>query len=353
MLEFPGAKAEQPLEWPSINQAAELYGVPVWVGGRSELSNIDLLDGEREWKCVANRAKAILIAHHLYTATLRVYGKGRWRKTPGADWELERFVIEDFDVTKASNLEQTIQGLRTIKADWKSLSDPLGQLDAIPEWGKLDQMVVFDNSIFCLTLHPDAKPRSSVDPVQDRIQHLLETLRDNGEVAIIPAPALSEFLVFAGKSAPEYLLKIRESSFLRIEPFDERAAIELADREISAREKGNKRGSATTSDWQKVKFDRQIVAVALVHKASAIYSDDPDIVTHGKDCGLKVLSLADLPLPPSRQITIEEVLLREEPTPTTPAIDPVPAPNAGSAPGPAQSETGAETAKTEGEADQD
>lgn len=131
VLEFPGAKAEQPLEWPSINQAAELYGVPVWVGGRSELSNIDLLDGEREWKCVANRAKAILIAHHLYTATLRVYGKGRWRKTPGADWELERFVIEDFDVTKASNLEQTIQGLRTIKADWKSLSDPLGQLDAI------------------------------------------------------------------------------------------------------------------------------------------------------------------------------------------------------------------------------
>jgi hypothetical protein len=202
-------------------------------------------------------------------------------------------------------------------------------------------MVVFDNSIFCLTLHPDAKPRSSVDRVQDRIQHLLETLRDNGEVAVIPAPALSEFLVFAGKSAPEYLLKIRESSFLRIEPFDERAAIELADREIAAREKGNKRGGATTSDWQKVKFDRQIVAVALVHKASAIYSDDPDIVTHGKDCGLRVLSLADLPLPPSRQITIEEVLLREEPTPT---IEPAPAPDAGGAPGSTESEAGAEAA---------
>ena len=147
-------------------------------------------------------------------------------------------------------------------------------------------MVVFDNSIFCLTLHPDAKPRSSVDRVQDRIEHLLQTLRDNKEVAILPTPALSEFLVFAGKSAPEYLVKIRESSFLRIEPFDERAAIELADREISAREKGNKRGSANTSDWQKVKFDRQIVAVALVHKASTIYSDDPDIAAHGKDCGV-------------------------------------------------------------------
>ena len=178
-------------------------------------------------------------------------------------------------------------------------------------------MVVFDNSIFCLTLHPDAKPRSSVDRVQDRIEHLLQTLRDNKEVAILPTPALSEFLVFAGKSAPEYLVKIRESSFLRIEPFDERAAIELADREISAREKGNKRGSANTSDWQKVKFDRQIVAVALVHKASTIYSDDPDIAAHGKDCGVSVLSLADLPLPPSKQITIEEALAREDPTPST------------------------------------
>jgi hypothetical protein len=63
-------------------------------------------------------------------------------------------------------------------------------------------MVVFDNSIFCLTLHPDAKPRTTVDRVQDRIQHLLATLRDNKETFIIPAPVLSEFLVFAGKDAP-------------------------------------------------------------------------------------------------------------------------------------------------------
>jgi hypothetical protein len=208
-------------------------------------------------------------------------------------------------------------------------------------------MVVSDNSIFCLILHPDAKPRSSVDRVEDRIQYLLETLRDNKEVAIIPAPALSEFLVFAGRSAPEYLLKIRESSFLRIEAFDERAAIELADREISAREKGNKRGSATASDWQKVKFDRQIVAVALVHKASTIYSDDPDIAAHGKDCGVKVLALADLPLPPSRQMTIEEVLTDE--STTNEVAQPASAEVQGSVSGSAQDQAGAETAKGKAE----
>ncbi len=92
-------------------------------------------------------------------------------------------------------------------------------------------MVVFDNSIFCLTPHPDAKPRSGIDRVKDRIEHLVRTLSDNREIIIIPAPVLSEFLVFAGSDSPGYLLKIRETSSLRIEPFDERAAIELADRE--------------------------------------------------------------------------------------------------------------------------
>ena len=173
-------------------------------------------------------------------------------------------------------------------------------------------MVVFDNSIFCLTLHPDAKPRSGIDRVRDRIEHLVRTLSDNREIIIIPAPVLSEFLVFAGIDSPGYLLKIRETSALPIEPFDERAAIELADREIAARSKGNKRGSAVGSEWQKVKFDRQIVAIALVHGASAIYSDDPDIRAHGADCGVTVVTLADLPVPPSRQMTIDEALTEDD-----------------------------------------
>lgn len=131
VIEFPGAKGLQPLEWPSINQAAEVYGVPVWVGGRAELSNVDLFDGQREWKCLASRSKAIAIARHIYTAMLKVSGRGRWRKAPGGDWELERFVIEEFEPTKAVSIEQTSEDLRTIKARWKSLEDPLAELAAI------------------------------------------------------------------------------------------------------------------------------------------------------------------------------------------------------------------------------
>jgi hypothetical protein len=52
-------------------------------------------------------------------------------------------------------------------------------------------MVVFDNSIFCLLLHPDAKPRIGVDRAKDRVQQLIDTLQNNREIAIIPPPVLS------------------------------------------------------------------------------------------------------------------------------------------------------------------
>jgi hypothetical protein len=131
VIQFTGSNAEQPIEWPSINQASELYGIPIWVGGRAELSNVDLLDGEREWKCLAPRGMAISIAHHLYVTTLRVSGKGRWRKTATGAWDLERFVIEGFEPVKDNTLEQAISDLRSISAKWKSLEDPLAKLDAI------------------------------------------------------------------------------------------------------------------------------------------------------------------------------------------------------------------------------
>jgi predicted nucleic acid-binding protein len=204
-----------------------------------------------------------------------------------------------------------------------------------------DAKVVFDNSIFRLTLHPDAKPRSGVDRVKDRVRFLVETLRDNRETVIIPAPVLSEFLVFAGKDAPSYPLKIRESSVLRIEPFDERAAVELADMEITARSRGEKRGSASGSQWQKVKFDRQIVAIAKVHGASAIYSDDPDIAAHGKDSGVSVLGSADLPLPPAQQKTIEEMLSEQ----TVEADQPIPTQLSGSDSGHSEGQAGTEADK--------
>ena len=53
---------------------------------------------------------------------------------------------------------------------------------------------------------------------------------------------------------------------------------------------------STNSTWAKVKFDRQIVAIALVEGASAIYSDDRGVKVFGEIAGLRVVRIPDLPL---------------------------------------------------------
>lgn len=130
LVEFPGVKLEvaKPIQWPTINQAAELYGVPILVGGKSDPVPVHLLDGATEHNLLAERVRAKQIAAYLFTATLRVMGRGRWRKLQTGVWDLERFVIEDFELIKITTLNQAVTELRGIKAQWKELDDPLALL---------------------------------------------------------------------------------------------------------------------------------------------------------------------------------------------------------------------------------
>jgi hypothetical protein len=89
---------------------------------------------------------------------------------------------------------------------------------------------------------------------------------------------------------------LSRSARFKIADFDQIAAIETA---VSIRHSlaaGEKRAGSTAS-WAKVKFDRQIVAIAKVQGATAIYSDDSDIQRYGRAAGFDVLGTIDLPLP--------------------------------------------------------
>ena len=89
---------------------------------------------------------------------------------------------------------------------------------------------------------------------------------------------------------------INKYAIFRVESFDTRAAIELGAMSREALGARGKRGGLTAV-WSKIKFDRQIVAIAKVVGASEIYSDDSDVVAIAKQAGIKVIGLADLPLP--------------------------------------------------------
>jgi len=102
----------------------------------------------------------------------------------------------------------------------------------------------------------------------------------------VPAPALSELLVTEGVDVQDVLTTLRSSAFIRIESFDERAAVELAMRLREARKGGDQREGLPITKGA-MKFDRQIVAIALVSGATVLYSDD-GVAKFAAGCSLKV-----------------------------------------------------------------
>jgi predicted nucleic acid-binding protein len=163
-------------------------------------------------------------------------------------------------------------------------------------------MVVLDAAVLMLFLRPDSgRPadsagRAIVKP-KERVESLIQELTESRTIIIIPTPALSEVLVRAGAVPAQKIIEdIRRHSVFRIEPFDTRAAIELAAMTRAALERGGKRGDSG-SPWAKLKFDRQIVAIAKVNQASVIFSDDRDIRAIAKRVDIAVKGIADIPIP--------------------------------------------------------
>lgn len=160
-------------------------------------------------------------------------------------------------------------------------------------------MVVFDASILLLVLEENA--RASVPQARARVEYLIETLSKTGEKIIIPTPALSECLVHAGRASAAYLDIINQQSCFRIASFDQRAAVEAAVRTHDAL----RQGRSSAASRAKIKFDRQIVAIAVVEGATAVYSDDADVVAYAREAGMEGCRLADLQLPPQSELDFE------------------------------------------------
>ena len=175
--------------------------------------------------------------------------------------------------------------------------------------------VVFDTSVLLLAIHPDAKPPTDpetklpLDHAKQRVDYLIRKLSKAKSRVVIPTPALSELLVNAGPALNDYVAKLQQTPF-SVAPFDIRAAIECA----QAVRKFGIKGKGPANPRAKIKFDRQIVAIAQVADASAIYSDDSDIFSYGKQAGIEVIRSYELELDPDdRQQKLELEAAVQEP----------------------------------------
>lgn len=157
-------------------------------------------------------------------------------------------------------------------------------------------IAAIDASVLLLMFDPDSgipldRDGEPVARCKERVDHLVDRLSKSGGRLLVPTPALQELLVGAGAVGPEWLSKLNGKRAIRIAPFDEMAAVECA---ALARDRAS-RGSK--SPRAKAKFDEQIVAIAKLHGATEIYSDDSDIRKLAP-AHITVIGIAELPLPP-------------------------------------------------------
>ena len=163
-------------------------------------------------------------------------------------------------------------------------------------------MVVFDATTLLVLLAPDVSVPLDSNGVaitypKERVDGLISDLAKSKTKIIIPTPALSEALVRAGSvAAAQYLARIRKSAHFIVEPFDEKAAIEVALMNKHAIDSGDKKAGSLES-WTKVKFDRQIVAIAKVNNVGTIYTDDVGLKAFAKASGLRAIGLGELTIP--------------------------------------------------------
>jgi predicted nucleic acid-binding protein len=136
-----------------------------------------------------------------------------------------------------------------------------------------------------------------VDCAKDRVAGLVADLERSGTRIIVPTPALSEMMVRSGVVAGQsYISIMRKSKSFKIVAFDEKSAVEVA---IMAGHtvKGEKGKAAKAETYAKLKYDRQIVAIAHTEGATTFYTDDKGQTKLAKGLGMKVVGLADCPIP--------------------------------------------------------
>jgi predicted nucleic acid-binding protein len=170
--------------------------------------------------------------------------------------------------------------------------------------------VAFDNTMLSALLNPDGKvpdDPATGEPLafgRQRAEAVVQKIQKERRKIILPAPACAELLTAIGPDAQQYLNIVGRSRVFEIGNFDARTAAELAllNRDTFKAHDAKNRAEA----YQKVKVDRQIIAICKVYGVTEIYTDDDGLSKRARMCGITPVSLCELPIPDSaRQGVLE------------------------------------------------
>lgn len=170
--------------------------------------------------------------------------------------------------------------------------------------------VAFDNTMLSILLNPNFRPPLDpstgklVELARERADAVVEQLSKRRVKIILPAPACAELLTVIGPEAQQYLSVVSQSRVFEVAAFDNRCASELAflNRDTFKLQDIKNRAEP----YQKVKVDRQIIAICRVNNVAEIYTDDGALGNRARLCGIVPKGIADIPIPESaRQLKME------------------------------------------------
>ncbi|UPG94112.1 type II toxin-antitoxin system VapC family toxin [Luteibacter aegosomatissinici] len=110
---------------------------------------------------------------------------------------------------------------------------------------------------------------------------------------VIPAPVVAEFLVGADANALSTMNALVDQSWIAVGVFDYSAALELHLIERAAAFLGDKK-DGIDAPWQKIKFDRQIVAISRSYECQLIVTNDRGVAATALRSGIPVCPIAAL-----------------------------------------------------------
>jgi predicted nucleic acid-binding protein len=148
----------------------------------------------------------------------------------------------------------------------------------------------------CNALVAWSDPKETLN--RSRLEHLFDQLSATGGKIIVPTPVLAEYLVKTNDATSGWLAAIERKRAFEVVNFDRKAAFECSLFDKAAIGAGDKRAGRTDA-WQRIKIDRQIVAIAKVRGAAQVVSDDTGLCSTARGAGLTAVGLSELDLPPS------------------------------------------------------
>lgn len=136
-----------------------------------------------------------------------------------------------------------------------------------------------------------------------RVAHFISRAEKAKAKIVIPMPAIAEFLVGAEQAGLQALNALERRAYIQMASFDRPAAFECSQIERSAKASGDKK-DGSTEPWQRIKVDRQIIAIAKVCGATLIISGDSRLRTTAMRVGMEACDFSELELPPSASQTM-------------------------------------------------